>query len=118
MKTMYKILVAYNYKRGTSSGVGRAVVTTYGLIEDEESLSDIENTLKENIGYDELLISNVNVLSTCEVPCDRTEELELATTKAVEWVKKYLNPDQQLIITYDGIKVTSDELFLPLEVED
>lgn len=43
----------------------------------------------------------------------RYEELTKACESAVAWVEDNLNPHQQLIITLDGIKVMSDDYFMP-----
>ena len=42
-------------------------------------------------------------------------ELEILKKQGINLLKKYYNPHCQIIINFDGIKITSDEMFIPNE---
>lgn len=44
--------------------------------------------------------------------------LETSCESAIRWVKQNLNPHQQLVITLDGVKVVSEDHFIPSHLID
>ena len=44
-----------------------------------------------------------------------TKRAPLDCREVSEWVLKNLNPHQALIITHDGVKVVSDDCFIPMQ---
>lgn len=116
---MYKYMIVYSYtKENLKQGVGRAFITSTAPLDNEDDICDVENRIKEDQSFKHCLITGVTLVNIETKPTINEEELKLSVESALRWVHKHLNPHQQLIITLDGVKIVSDDLFIPVEVED
>ena len=48
----------------------------------------------------------------------KVAELKESSKPLIDWIKKYGNPHTTIIITEDGVKVVSDELYFPIATLD